>query len=115
MKRVLAALALLVSGCASDIMAGYVGQDITDVMLDYGPPANVMELPDGRVAFQWTEEQSYTSPTTTNVYGYGNYATATTYGGTTSNWNCVYTFFAKPNPQGSHTVIGIKQPDLMCE
>lgn len=128
MKKVVFAIVLLASGCASEIMEGYVGQDITEVMIDYGPPSAVLDLPDGRVAFQWEQDYSYTSPTTTNVvgssygygsgygYGYGNYsATATTYGGDTTTWSCLYTFFAKPNPQGSHTVIGFKKPDLFCE
>lgn len=120
MKNALWALAILASGCASTIMEGYVGQDITEVMIYYGPPSAVIELPDGRVAFQWEQDYSYTSPTTTNVvgssYGYGSYnTTATTYGGDTTSWSCLYTFFAKPNPQGSHTVIGFKDPDFFCE
>lgn len=117
MKRivVLAATLLVLAGCASEIMKGYVGRDITDVVLDYGPPSNVVELPDGRTAFQWSRTTSYTAPTTTNIYGYGNYASATTYGGGTSYSECLYTLFAKPNPQNSFTVVGFKEPDFWCE
>ncbi len=41
-------LLVALAGCASQIMEGYVGRDITDVMIDYGRPSNVIELPDGR-------------------------------------------------------------------
>ena len=116
MKKILCVLtAVFVSGCASQMMQGYVGKDITEVVLDYGPPTNGMELPDGRIAFQWNRSASYTTPATTNIYNYGNYATATTYGGGTTNYECLYTMFAKPNPQKSHTVVGFKAPTLMCE
>ncbi|MFG6564917.1 hypothetical protein ACGYLI_11930 [Sulfitobacter sp. 1A13421] len=108
-------LIIALTGCASQIMQGYVGKDITDAVLDYGPPTNVLELPDGRVAFQWNRSSSYTAPTTTNIYGYGNYATATTYGGGTTFYECLYTLFAKPNAQKSYTVVGFKEPTLMCE
>lgn len=116
MRNALLMLAIsLVAGCASEIMQGYVGRDITDVILDYGPPENVLELPDGRTAFQWTDTETYTAPATINAYNYGRYTTATAYGGQTSSWDCVYTFFAKPNPQESYTVIGFKKPTLACE
>ncbi|WP_235604779.1 hypothetical protein [Sulfitobacter sp. EhC04] len=107
--------ALMLSGCASEIMSGYVGKDVTDAVLDYGPPANVVKLPDGRTAFQWSRTSSYTAPTTTNFTGFGNYVTATTYGGGTSYSECLYTLFGKPNPQGSYTITGFRQPTLMCE
>lgn len=115
--RVMAAgvACLFVSGCASDIMESYIGRDITDVVLDYGPPSNVVELPDGRTAFQWIATNTYTTPTTTSIYGYGNYATATTYGGTTSSYDCLYTLFARANGNNSYTVTGFKKPSIMCE
>ena len=96
-------------------MRGYVGKDVTEVALDYGPPHNVLKLPDGRFAFQWNRSASYTAPATTNIYSYGNYANATTYGGTTSSWDCLYTLFAKPNAQDSFTVVGFKEPSFGCE
>ncbi|WP_254448054.1 hypothetical protein [Ruegeria arenilitoris] len=106
---------LALAGCASEIMKSYVGRDITDVVLDYGPPSNVVKLPDGRTAFQWSFTTSYTAPTTTNIQGYGNYATATTYGGGTTYSECLYTLFAKPNAQNSFTVVGFKEPSFWCE
>jgi hypothetical protein len=35
-------------------MKSYVGQDIRDVELAYGPPSNVIDLREGRRAYQWT-------------------------------------------------------------
>lgn len=106
---------VILAGCASDIMQSYVGKDVTEVVLDYGPPSNVVKLPDGRTAFQWSRTSSYTAPVTTNVYNYGTYATATTYGGGTTYSQCLYTLFATPNAQESYTVVGFKQPTLACE
>ena len=96
-------------------MQGYVGKDVTEIVVDHGPPSNVFEMPDGRFAFQWSETASYTEPTNTTINSYGSYAYATTYGGYTSSWECFYTFFAKPNPQNSYTVVGFKQPNWECE
>ncbi|WP_298974900.1 hypothetical protein [uncultured Roseobacter sp.] len=115
MKKYLLLIAFgLMSACATQIMQGYVGRDITEVVLDYGKPTNVVELPDGRTAFQWNRTTSYTAPITTNIYGSGSYATATTYGGGTSYSDCLYTLFAQPNAQGSFTVTGYKEPSFSC-
>ena len=100
--------------CATQILQSYVGQDVTEVVLDYGKPTNAIKLPDGRIAFQWNRTASYTTPTTTNIYSSGSYATATTYGGGTSYQECLYTLFAKPNQHGSFTVTGYKEPSLEC-
>lgn len=116
MLRVLCAIGTIwLAGCASEVMRGYVGKDITEVVLDYGAPSNVMKLPDGRVAFQWNRRTSYTTPVTTNIYDYGSYASATTYGGNTSTYDCLYTLFAVPNEQESFTVVDFREPSLMCE
>ena len=49
---VIGALVLLLVGCVSDTMRGYVGQDIRAVMLDYGPPIGEIDLGGGARAFQ---------------------------------------------------------------
>ena len=46
-------------GCASEIMKGYVGRPVQDVMLDYGAPTNAFDMGDGRRAFQWIIHSSY--------------------------------------------------------
>ena len=43
---------LILSGCASQIMNSYVGNDVREVMVDYGTPANAFDMGDGRRAFQ---------------------------------------------------------------
>jgi hypothetical protein len=116
MNRLLSLVAVFMdSGCASEIMQGYVGKDITEAVLDHGAPTNVVNLPDGRTAFQWSKTSSYTAPITTNIQAYGNYATATSYGGNTSYSECPYTLFAKPNSKKSYTIIGFKKPPIVCE
>jgi hypothetical protein len=65
-RYVKAALALiltstLLSGCASDIMQGYVGQSLETAMARYGPPDVQFDLPDGRRAFQWIDINTTTS------------------------------------------------------
>lgn len=57
-------IALVLSGCASSIVEGYVGQDITSVAIQHGLPANVFDLPDGRTAFQRNITSSYAVPAT---------------------------------------------------
>lgn len=109
----------VLAGCASEIMRGYVGQDITEVILDRGPPVAVFEMPDGRIAFQWQTTTGMVMPgyTSYSGYNYGNYVsgTAFTSGGSVYNYTCTYTFFGAPNSQGSHTIIGFEPPDPMCE
>jgi len=100
-------------------MESYVGKDVTEVVVQYGPPSNVFEMPDGRVAFQWSITTPIIMPTTTTVNAYGGYGYATGYSTTTGGYvgdqNCVYTLFAQPNSQNSFTVVGFQPPNLMCE
>lgn len=105
MKIVFAAVVSLLSlaGCASQIMQGYIGQDVREVMLDYGPPANAFDMGDGRRAFQWVMQNSYSTPTTAsstarvNNYGYSTWVTTNTTitEGRTVNSKCVYTLFGR--------------------
>lgn len=110
---------LALAGCASQIMEGFVGKDISEVQLQYGPPINVMDLPDGRKAFQWRFDSTTYMPVTTNytAYGSGNMVsgTAYSYGGGAFTTPCFYTLFAKPNAKKSFTVVGFQQPRLDCE
>ena len=41
------------AGCASTHMQQYLGKDIREVVMDSGPPENVLDLGDGRRAFQF--------------------------------------------------------------
>jgi hypothetical protein len=122
-------LAVVIAGflliaCASQIMQRYVGKDVREIVIDYGPPANAFDMGDGRRAFQWVMRNSQTMPvvatTTGTVSAYGNMAwvnsNTTISGGQTINSQCVYTLFARWN-EGANgwTVTEFRRPNLMCE
>jgi len=123
-------------GCASQIMQGYVGKDVRAVMLDYGPPANAFDMGDGRRAFQWVINSSYTTPTyatttgTVNTVGsvnsLGNYSSVNANswvnsntvitGGQTISSRCVYSLFGRWNEsRNGWELVGFQQPRLDCE
>jgi hypothetical protein len=147
MRKLVSLLMVLgiATGCASQIMQGYVGKDVREVMLDYGPPANAFDMGDGRRAFQWVLESSYTTPTYVTTTGTvtgtttgtamgiapgtatytGNTATGYTawvntntqiHGGQTITSKCFYTLFATWNEANNGwTVVGFRKPKFMCE
>lgn len=101
-------------------MSEYIGKPIEEPILDYGPPANIIELSDGRRGYQWRMQNSgvmpITTPTTSTIYAGGDVATV--YSQTTNyapySTNCVYTLTAKK--QGNTYVVdGFRQPSLACE
>lgn len=47
--------AALLSACVSTQMRGFVGKDITEAQFRYGQPVNVIDLADGRRAFQFAQ------------------------------------------------------------
>lgn len=113
------ASALLVSGCATAIMESYVGKPVTEVVLDYGPPVNFLDVGPDRRAFQWQIDSSgvmpVTSQSTGNIFGPGGYAS---YGGTTTSYvpyqqSCLYTMMASWS--GNDWIIdSFRQPRLGC-
>lgn len=119
MLRIALVALIALSGCASEILKSYVGKDVTEVAMDYGPPSGAMDLPDGRRAFMWNRTQTMSMPATTNYNATqsGNWITgsSTTYGGGVSSWDCTYTLIGQKNPQGSYTVVDFRKPSLSCE
>jgi len=117
------AVLLVLSGCASQIMGEMVGKDISQVVAQYGPPANVYDAPNGQKAFQWRMENSYVMPTTTTFngygsnYGYGSYVSgsATTTGGYLGTDICFYTLYAKASGKNRWTITGFEPPRAACE
>ena len=94
------------------------------VMLDYGPPANAFDMPDGQRVFQWTQNVSYTTPvnvhTTGNVNAYGNNAwvnsNSVITGGQTVTDSCIYSLYADwDKKQKTWFITGFKKPNFMCE
>lgn len=110
---------LLLPACASQVMENLVGKDVTEVQLQYGPPVNVLDLPDGRKAFQWRFDSTFVMPTTTSYTGVqnGNLISGNAYtsGGGVFSTPCFYTLFARPNKSQSYTVVGFQPPSLECE
>ena len=113
-------IAFGLSSCASQILSGYIDKPITEAVLDYGPPTNVVELGKGERAYQWARTNSgvipITTTGTTNIYGYGGSATAYT---TSTNYipysnDCIYTLTA--TQKGKEWIVdGFRQPSLECE
>ncbi len=108
------------SGCASTIMEGYVGKDVREVVLDYGPPINALDLAGGQRAFQWKINSSFTTPiqstTTSNISRNWYTANTITTGGQTYSSSCIYTLLTKRSTnKDAWIVTGFRKPSLMCE
>lgn len=115
---------LMLAGCMSQQLESYVGQDVRMAQVDLGAPHNAFDLGDGRRAFQWTQERSYTEPTTvdtaarTTEGNKGEWTTSSTVisGGRTVNTECVYTLFAEWSESADGwIVVDYKKPPLECE
>jgi hypothetical protein len=104
------------TGCASQIMKSYVGKDVREIMVDYGPPANAFDMGDGRRVFQWTKHNSIATPmTATTTWTWVNSNTLIT-GGQTLNVDCIYTMFATwDDARKGWIVAGYKTPKLDCQ
>ncbi|WP_448661531.1 hypothetical protein ACG3SL_12790 [Sphingomonas sp. CJ20] len=112
------ALALLLCGCAADIMRGYVGRPPEAVMARYGPPVDVRDLPDGRRAYQWMQSEFETSggDATTRVErgGNGHPRSRTEYTPTTTRERkCFYTFYARRAAYGWQ-IEDFERPEFGC-
>jgi hypothetical protein len=111
---------MMLNGCVSDTMRNFVGQDIRQVELNYGPPVNEIDLGNGTHAFQWTTISVDTTPmsavTTTAKDRKGRKTTETQFiGGEQSATSCLYTFIAAWNPQASGWIVtGFRQPSFDC-
>jgi len=82
------------------MMEGYLGKPIEEAQLEFGPPIQVLDMPDGRRAFQFrygggpVVVPGYSNTTVTS---YGNTATVNSYGspgGVLYTEGCILTFFA---------------------
>lgn len=121
MPKALAVIVVLaLAGCASQIMSGYVGKSVNEPIMDYGPPANVIQISASERAYQWAMRKSgvvpLSTPSMATVYGTGGYATvmgqSTTY--IPYSHDCLYTLTAKQ--VGSDWIVdGYREPRLGCE
>lgn len=112
-------LVVVLAGCASKEMEGFVDRDITAVIARHGQPASQFDLPDGRRAFQWKivdtnytphsvewEEQQTDSGQRGEVHESGGYSSTST---------CFYTFYTKQQGENGWRVVGFEKPRLECE
>jgi hypothetical protein len=120
MKPALVACLMLLSACAADTMRAYIGQDIRNVELAYGPPINQIDLGNGTRAFQWLKVSTDTTPltavSTTDRDKKGRKTTETQFvGRDTTVTRCLYTFLTTWNPSANGWIVtGIRQPSLDC-
>ena len=121
MKSALAlCMVMLVAACVADTMRGYIGQDIRNVELAYGPAANQVDLGNGTRAFQWSKVSVDTTPatavTTTDKDKNGRKTTSTQFTpSSTTVTNCLYTFITTWNQQTKGWIVtGIREPSLDC-
>lgn len=125
MKRlVFVACLSVLAGCASQVMHGFVGKPVQTVMMQYGPPSNAFDLPDGMRAFQWEVTQAGVTPTYIASTGVaapaGNaavWATRTRItGGQPIVSRCLYTMTGRWSEQANTWMMtGFQKPGFNCE
>lgn len=119
------AMIALIAGCASTQMKRYIGQDITQVMLDYGQPESVLDLGDGKRGYQYRwGGGTFTTPTTATTRGSvtstGNTAsynetTQVTGGQTIQSGGCLLTYIAEQNEDERWIITDYNvPPQLVC-
>lgn len=94
---------IALTACVSTEMKSLVGRDITEAQIRYGPPTNVIAMPDGRRAFQFplgggARVVPGTQTINPNVYG-GVTATGTP-AMVVEAPPCTLTFITRPNGDG---------------
>ena len=95
------------AGCATgkhteEAMLSWMGSSIDELIASWGPPDSSMQFPGGKTIYSWTDQRSYTTPTTTkttvtgSVYQSGQTrhtsTKSTTTGGQTYNYSCEMSF-----------------------
>ena len=124
MKAIAAVAAILLAGCASQIMSKYVGKPISEIVADYGMPAGAYDVEIGKRAFVWQMDSTVIVPGTsfTNASVIGNQVFANTYTSPdyASTSRCSYVMFAtrtRTDIEGpaAWTVSGFRKPRLDCE
>ncbi len=114
--------ALLLVGCANIGInqKNYIGQDIRNVILDYGEPIHTYNMRDGIKAYQWEIISQFKTPVTANTTGFhskeGIINKNTIYsGGGRHTRKCFYTFFTRRNKtQKTWIVTSFRKPISGC-
>jgi hypothetical protein len=117
-------LVLFLTGCASQIMSGFVGKPITAVIGQYGFPAGTYDVDKNKRAFVWQMNNSVVIPGSSFTSGtiIGNQMFANTYTSPAyaSSSACSYVMYAEKTRQdiegpAAWTIVGFEKPRGSCE
>ena len=104
MKAFVFVVLLALASCTSQAMNGYIGGSITEPILDCGPPINILELDDGRRAYQWNVITSgyvpVSGPGTTTYVPYSD--------------SCIHTLTAR-KVGDDYIVDGYRRTSFFCD
>ena len=107
---------LLLAGCVSTQMKSFVGKDISEAFIRYGAPEQVIQMPDGRRAFQfrWGGGVVPVAGQATTAFDYNTITTTATPAMIYNAPGCLITFIA--TGEGSRwTVTETRTPkQLVC-
>ena len=103
---------------AEDAVLLYVGGPLEVVMLDYGPPDNVIEIGAGERAYQWrrvnTEAVTGTTSGEVRQTRHGERYEVSESPGYVKETECFYTFYARA--AGTRWIVtNFRKPKLECE
>lgn len=118
--------AMLVTGCVSTHMQQFIGEDIREVVMSDGPPANVFDYSEERRVFQfYWGGGSYTVPATSTTSGsayaigstvYGSATTISTPARTVTSEGCLTSYITRWDEERSGWIVeDIRYPQrLVC-
>jgi hypothetical protein len=123
-KTILAAIIMLLAGCASQIMGGFVGKPVTTVISQYGFPAGAYDVEKNKRAFVWQMNKGVVIPgssfTSGTVIGNQMFANTYTSPGYATSSTCVYVLYAEKTRNdiegpAAWTIVGFEKPKMLCE
>lgn len=123
-KILLLSFVVLLFGCASQIMSGFVGKPMTAVVSQYGFPVSAFDLDSNKRAFVWQLNNSVVVPGSSSTTGMvvGNQIFANTYTtpAHTSSFSCAYVLHAEKTRSDiegpeAWTIVGFEKPKFSCE
>jgi hypothetical protein len=115
---------LFLSGCASQIMKGFEGKSMVDVVAQYGMPASSYELGGGERAFVWEMSNSVVVPgnmnTTSTLVGNTVFSSSYVAPGYVASSRCSYALKARQTRTdiegpAAWTITGYFPPRASCE
>lgn len=117
-------IALVLSGCASQIMKGFEGKSMVEVVAQYGMPASSFELSGGERAFVWESNNSVIVPgnmnTTSTLVGNTVFSNSYVSPGYVASSRCSYVLKARQTRTdiegpAAWTITGFFKPRVSCE